>query len=504
MKRTGRLGIVVLLLSIFSSLSGVFPVSAKPFTYVSRIDPVLAATTCSLSLQSLVDAAAPGAVVTVPACMYRETVTINKPLTLDGQPGAEIRGSDVWSSGWKKRGRYWTRGTVPAFAQGNWPCESRSNGRCRWPEQVFFDGRPLEQVASNPQSGQFAIDSSRRVIMADDPRGHMIEVTTREYWITGQSDNVTIQGFTMKHAAPPAQHGALSNDGYDNWTIQNNTLSDAHGAVVSLLAASGLKLLNNDISRGGQLGVHGWQVSDSLVQGNHIHDNNTDAFDAGWEAGGLKISSSQNVTVSDNVVDDNDGSGLWFDMDCTSITIANNRVHHNLTGIMYEISRYGTIVGNRVWENGWGNPAGWGSAGIFLNNADHTEVSDNIVAWNVSGITVLSRNRADSQPVIEDYVHENTIVATDDFIPGNRFGLRWLEDWVGPLYATAANNRGANNQYWYPTDTTKVARFQWKNELTDLDVFNQTPGEENGAYITTALKDQLLSAAEIPLRQEQH
>jgi hypothetical protein len=51
------------------------------------------------SIQDLVDAASPGAVVEVPGgCVYRETITINKPLTLKGDPGAEIRGSDVWPS----------------------------------------------------------------------------------------------------------------------------------------------------------------------------------------------------------------------------------------------------------------------------------------------------------------------------------------------------------------------------------------------------------------------
>ena len=80
MQRTVRLGIAVLLLSLFWGLADAFPLSSGPFSYFSRIDPVMAATPCSTSLQPLVNASAPGAVVTVPACIYRETVTINKPL----------------------------------------------------------------------------------------------------------------------------------------------------------------------------------------------------------------------------------------------------------------------------------------------------------------------------------------------------------------------------------------------------------------------------------------
>jgi nitrous oxidase accessory protein NosD len=40
------------------------------------------------SIQELVDEATPGAVVEVPGgCIYRQTLTINKPLTLRGEPG---------------------------------------------------------------------------------------------------------------------------------------------------------------------------------------------------------------------------------------------------------------------------------------------------------------------------------------------------------------------------------------------------------------------------------
>ncbi len=503
MKRTARLGIVVLLLSIFSSFSGVFPLPAKPLSYLSRIDPVLAATPCSLSLQSLVDAAAPGAVVSIPACIYRETVTINKPLTLDGQPGAEIRGSDIWSSGWKKRGKYWTRGTVPTFPQGNWPCMPWSHGECRWPEQVFFDGRPVEQVAANPQSGQFAIDSGRRVILADDPRGHLVEVTTRQYWIIGQSDNVIIQGFTMKHAATPAQYGALSNDGHDNWTIQNNTLSDAHGAVVSLRNANGLKLLNNDISRGGQEGIHGTAATDVLVQGNRIHDNNTEAFDAGWEAAGLKMTVMTRLTITGNEVFANDSPGLWCDINCNSVEFNANRVHHNSRfGIGYEISRSATISGNSVWENGWGN-TGWGwGAGILSQNSGDVDVHDNIVAWNADGISIISQNRGDSPPVTENNVHDNKMFSTTtgDY---NEYALAWLEDWDGRLFDPSSNNHGANNAYWF--EAAMSSPFAWADQRFSSDKladFNTTPGEKNGRYLSVQEKGQVLTAAGVPVSPE--
>ena len=57
------------------------------------------------------------------------------------------------------------------------------------------------------------MDSGRHVVLKDDPRGKTVEVSVRRHWVLGTStaDNVTIQGFTMKHAANEAQSGAIMN-----------------------------------------------------------------------------------------------------------------------------------------------------------------------------------------------------------------------------------------------------------------------------------------------------
>ncbi len=457
--------------------------------------------TPATSIQSMVNAAASGATVYVPAGIYRETVTITKPITLIGQPGAEIRGSDVWNSGWTQSGSYWLRGTVPSFPTGTLPCDGSSNGRCAWPEQVFFDGNPLYQVASNPTTGQFAVNSARQIVLADNPSGHIAEVTTRQYWIIGQSDNVTIQGFTMKHAAVPGQQGALSNNWYSHWVIQNNTLSDANGAAVSLSHGSDIKLLNNNISRNGELGVFGWQSTNVLIQGNRLFGNNTEAFNPGYEAGGLKIGNVQQVQITQNEVYGNYGMGLWCDVDCEYVTISGNRVHDNQNqGITYEISGHGTITGNSVWNNGFGNQIwGWG-AGIMLQNSHDSEVGNNVVAWNADGIAVISQDRGSIyNNVSNNYVHDNSILMTSAQQPD--IALGWLQDWSGSLGYPSSNNRGANNAYWYQNSGDGTWAFQWVGSwysLGQLSGFNATPGEENGRVLSVYERDQILSASAIP------
>jgi hypothetical protein len=181
--------------------------AALTLTLVLTIsDSAQAQTSTCGTIQSRVNNASAGSIVNLPdGCVYRESVTIGKPLTLQGGPGVEIRGSNVWT-GWTKSGSYWVKGTLPSFTSGSSTCQPNTN-RCKWPEQVFFDDNPLLQVASNPQSGQFALNANRQVLLADDPTGHTVEVTTRTRWVQGASGDVTIEGFTMKHAANAGQTG---------------------------------------------------------------------------------------------------------------------------------------------------------------------------------------------------------------------------------------------------------------------------------------------------------
>jgi parallel beta-helix repeat protein len=448
----------------------------------------------------------------VPACIYRETVTITKPLTLAGQTGTELRGSDVWS-GWTQNGALWLSTlSVPSFSiyQDSTRCAVNTNNRCLHAEQVFFDGNPLTYDVANttPASGQFALSSNRQVILADNPSGHTVEVTTRQRWILAGSDGVTIQGFTMKGAANDAQTGAISNDSlsgtaYNNWVIQNNTLSDAHGDVVSLDKGTGLKLLGNQIFRGGDLGVHGNDPVGATVQGNHIYNNNTDQFDMGWEAGGLKTAGgTSNMTVDSNEFDHNTGPGMWFDIHCTGAVITNNRVHDNVEpGIFYEISSYGSIHGNAVWNNGSAS-SGWGwGAGILLSTSNNTEVYNNVVAGSADGISVISQNRSDSPgPVVNDYVHDNSVMMTYNSADNNEYALGWLQDYSGPLFLSGSNNHGANDNFWYNVTEDGHGRYGWNNQqLSALSQFTPTPGDASGSYLTTTQANQILSAAGMPL-----
>ena len=467
-----------------------------------------AETTCTESLQKQIDATPSGGVVYAKACIYREKVTISKPITLDGGGQAEIRGSDVWAA---SRFAALNNGTWKATNYPNLPaivdakCEPNT-GRCKWPEQVYYDGQPLMQVAPSvtPQGMQFAVNSDHDLIVGADPSGQLVEVTVRDGWVTGGkgAGGVTVRGFEMKHASDRG----LSNKLGSNWTVRDNDLSYAHTSNLLLTGATGLLALDNEIHHGGQKGVAG-NDTDLTLQGNEIYENNSEGYNTSWNAGGVKISNPHNVTFAGNTVYGNHGNALWLDVptDDQDVVVRDNRVHHNDGhGIRVEVTTNVEIFGNKVWENGWP-----GDGGITVGASSDVSVHDNIVAWNESGISIFNPLRTDkhSDEDYYDYVRNNLVASNTIVMENHQDGraLGWVKQWSGGnIHNSAANNSGRDNRYYYPTTEGSTKRYRWTEKYTNLAAFNATPGEERGTYMSTAEKDSVLQQAGIPTRPEPH
>ena len=318
---------------------------------------------------------------------------------------------------------------------------------------------------------------------------------------------VTIEGFTMKHAANEAQIGAIKNNGHSNWTVRNNNLSYAHGPNVTLGNATGLKLIGNDIHHSGQLGVNGSYAS-LEVRNNKIHHNNTEGFRTDWSAGGMKNTNMSRLVVDGNEVYQNDWTGLWCDEGCQNVTYSNNRVHHNAKrGIHFEISDGATITGNVVWENGWGTSDTAGDPGIVVVAARDVEVSNNTLAWNNDGILVVNSDRPHGNGTEYDlvknvHVHHNTILSKD-YSSGTHLALNWIKTYAaGNIYDPIANNRGYDNRYWYTSAEGSQIRYGWSSQYSKLSLFNSTLGEERGRYLTSTEKNNVVAGKNIPASPE--
>ena len=375
---------------------------------------------CSQTLQSLIDAAPAASTLVVPPCIYRESVTISKPLTLDG-------------SG------------------------------------VVIDGR--------------------------DPAG----VVVRDSWMTIAASDVTVRGFTMRYADNAPQTGALRlAAGISGVTIEDCDLGFAAGADVALGLANGATLTGCAIHDAGQLGVHvggdGTNGRDNIVQGNRIFHNNTAGYDIQWEAGGLKATQQSDLTIADNTVYDNDGPGLWCDIYCRDTTVRGNSVYDNTgAGILMEVSTGGLVTANNVWSDGWVDPDWCWGAGIVLSSSGGLTVTDNVIAWNAAGISVLSQDRTDwAHHATDVTVADNTVAATQ-----GRWLECWAQDWNGELFLTSSDNHGQGDRFWAATRDAPD-QFAWDGVLPNLAAFSKTPGGVGASYLTTDEMVSLLGAAGVP------
>ncbi len=451
---------------------------------------------CGRSLQTLVDAAPAGSVLVVPACVYRGSVRITKPLTLLARPGAEIRGNDVWTQ-WV--GRVSVK-RLRTFSQGGECLDGAS--QCGSVEQVLFDGKLLARVADHPQVGQYALDAARHVLLGQNPGGHRVEVTTRQYWMRISASDVTVAGFVMRYSANMAQTGGIRvDDGVSDVTIRDVDLSFATGAGIAFGGANGSTLLRARVHENGQLGVHlgggDGNGRNNRVLDSRIYRNDTMGYDPEWEAGGLKATVQKGLLLAGNEVYSNVGPGLWCDIYCSDIVIRSNRVHDNTyAGIMFEVGTGAAIYQNVAYRNGAGKATwGWG-AGILISSSGSADVHDNVVAWNASsGISVISQQRSDwpaAQPT-NNFVHDNTTVA----LPGTWL-MFWAQDYPGPLFDPGSNNRGAGNKYWISSASADRDRFAWEQSFFSLQSFNATPGGNGGSYLTDSEMHGVLRSAGIP------
>ena len=456
---------------------------------------------CTRSLQSILDGAPATGAVTVPACVHRESVVIDKPLLIVARPGAELRGSDVWTD-WTRSGTTWvSSASVPELitVRDAARCVAGTRGRCLRAEQVFVDGKPLDYaIGVAPGSGQFTLDATRAVVLGDDPTGHLVEVTTRPRWVTTASDGVTLRGLTLRHCGNDALTGGISNDGFIRFTLDGCTLSDAHGAVIALRVGSKLRLHANDVARGGATGILLENPGDgTIVDANAIHGCGADGFDPGFGAGGVDVSRAHALVLQGNEVRDGVGFGIRVGVGSSEVTVSGNRVHDNTrAGVVFEVGNGATIDSNAVWENGWARPNGGLGAGILVSSAAKADVHDNVVAWNAAGIVVLSQQRADAPGIgtIGDAVHDNVVVGVD-----GHYALAWLQDWAGVLFDPTSKNLGKGNAFWLDVAENGKPRFAWMGDFPTLVDFAGTRGGGAGThYLTDAEQQAALTAKAVP------
>jgi parallel beta-helix repeat protein len=269
-------------------------------------------------------------------------------------------------------------------------------------------------------------------------------------------------------------------------------------------------VINNNIHHAGQVGINSDRAN-LVLRRNRIHHNNTEDFDPGWHAGGVKSTKARRLVAVRNNVYRNDRVGFWCDIGCRRVTYYGNRIHHNTEkGIHYEVSRGGRIINNTIYSNGWGvRDTSFGEAGILVSSSSGVRVTRNVLAWNNDGISVVNQNRSRNayDTVNNVRVVKNKLI-TRDYRRGNfHMSLNWVKAYSGGnIYRRGAGNRGYDNKYWYPTVKNPSRRgpeprFKWGDNYKKLRAFNSTLGGREGSYMPNRLKNRILDVRKLPNRR---
>jgi hypothetical protein len=311
---------------------------------------------------------------------------------------------------------------------------------CVYPEDLFFDNKPLVHVLSlslvGPGTWYFDYPT-QTIYFYDNPSGHKVEASVRvSAFAYGPANNVIIQGLTMEKYATPIMGGVVGGIriGYygspskgANWVVKYNEirLSHSNGVVPNF----GWRVLYNYIHDNGDLGIgggigggnadgSGTTNSNLLVEGNDIAYNNFAHVSPHYGAGGNKLVFTYGPVFRRNYVHNNQGSGFHDDLGLRGALYDGNISADNTEqGIFHEISYASTVRNNKLLRNGYIHPNNtfWlYGANVLSSTSNYLDVYCNTVeisAQGGNGLDMITQPRTDT-PIIPqgNTFHHNTVV----------------------------------------------------------------------------------------------
>lgn len=288
------------------------------------------------TIQQMVDRAKPGATVTVPPGVYRETVYVGKALTLKGQPGAVIDGGSR---------AFW----IVAVS-----------------DDVTIDGFEMRGGENWQYWG--GITNSHN---------------DRHY------DRLTVRNSTL-HTASYAAIATKLGTGHQ---IRNNTIHSNGALGIRIDSGSGHLISGNVLRNNNPDHAYdsGWEAGGIKLSGNYggVHDTVVERNTVYGNTGpGIWVDvNGRDVTIRHNTIHNNSRSGITYELS-TGGHIHDNRVWENGFGYHEWGWGAGILVQNSSDTRVTGNTVAWNADGISVISQDRghepwNRVTDNHVYENV-------------------------------------------------------------------------------------------------------------------------
>ncbi len=293
-------------------------------------------------------------------------------------------------------------------------------------------------VTSNKNGNKFVGDN-----------GAVMDGTNTTWFaFSGAVTNLLVQNIEIKNYTGSTSHiGAINAFDMVNPTFVNLNVHDNQWIGINLRGS--FTVTGGTYHHNGQYGLSCYQGNNGTIDGAELAYNNlAGVTDPLWDAGGIKVSSSDSVVMRNVNSHHNNGPGLWYDINNTSSILENNNSHdNNYAGIFYEISMNGIIRNNTSVNNGVADPNHTG-ANILVSASRDVQVYGNTVSGH-HGIIALQESRGNNSlgqvnQVVNLNVHDNTITVPN----GKRSGLLDFIDVAdGNAMVSSRNNQFNLNSY---------------------------------------------------------
>lgn len=411
------------------------------------------------NLESMVSSYPAGTTFLIEPGVHRMQYAIPKDYdSFIGQSGAIMDGAEHLTS-FSTDGSYWVAHVqLPWTAVNSTICDS-SHPACDLPQDLFFDDVPLTRVLTLSEVGprKWYLDySTGDVYIGSDPSGYNVELSVTPYAFSGSATGVKISQLIIEKYASPGDCGAVGGEAdsanSQHWTVEWNNIRYNHG--LGLRIGDYTWVYHNTIDNNGQMGMGGSGKGD-VIQSNQVYDNNYAGYSFEWEAGGAKFTNCYNLKIQYNNFHNNQGPGLWTDINCDDVLIEHNDTSHNImAGIFVEISYSETIRYNYITYDGF-DPRGtsiWWGAGILVNSSPNIQIYGNIVKYCMNGIGGVQTDRGTGTygpHLIQNLsAHDNSITQVN----GTAEGIVKSSDYDNSIY-TSWNNHFQNETYYlsYPS-----------------------------------------------------
>ncbi len=466
-----------------------------------------------------VDEVGSGGTVVLRGGTYHEDVEVpsGKKVTLMGYPGEEawFDGSSAITQ-WTATGGDWSTPWNHSFDHTDTTgamVDTSANALAAYPEQVFVDDVPLSQVGSRSavSSGTFYIDSSAKLLyVGADPAGHEVRASTltEAYYINnGDGSKILGVGF-RKYATPVARMGMVKAYA-DSVLVENSVFADSALAGLSIHGA-GITIRSCSFIRNGQLGLQADKSNNLTINGVRAKANNTQEFNQSQAAGGIKITHTRTISVTNSIMDGNHGTGLWIDQSSKWATVVGNRFSENAHhGMSFEISEGLVFAGNEADGNE--------TSGLNVLESDEAKVYNNLFQDNTRDINVLDGSRlATTNPNDSALDHRYPLSDQPPWevknveIRGNVLGALDARTFIGyddarKKYSADVRNVTADYDAYWRKSSSSVDYFaawgDWPTKMLapdSLSQFTSQAGQESHGASAQASSDPYVTGSDLP------